>query len=421
MRKIKFSIVEPITQYLEKKPAATSLGVALLLALFFIVYRFLTVNLSMCSGEGDCLKYSEMARSFTSGEYVSIDFPFNIRILAPWLASLFSQDITMGFIWLNGASALLFVIFCFEISRFLGLRNVDFWILILWFFLHPLGFSLYSVVPQLVDPLSYAFMALITLLFISEKRFLLWAIISLALLAKESFSFIVLIIAVAELTYAISTRDKRAIPALVSICGAVIVLLIYKIEKNFIQIYLFPQNQEWQITIFSTISWWLNEIWNDPKRLIVWMGAIICSTGLFSFFIFSKKYALKSPLKTRLDLYFALGGFGFIALGLLAGGDMSRIIFNGNLFIILAIFISFRNQRLPINQLLITFFLSILIALNYTRFFPAAFEYDYYTKGHHIDPTIYFILITISMMFCLHFLFKVDYCKVSFRQVRVKK
>lgn len=406
MREIKSLVLNPITQILEKRPGAISLGATLFFALLLVVYRSLTIKLSICSGAGDCVKYSEMARSFTNGEYGPIDFPFNLRIMAPWLASIFSQDVAKGFIWLNGASALLFITFCFEISRLLALRNVEFWILVLWFFLHPLGFGFYSAIPQSVDPLSYALIGLITLLFISEKRLLLWVAVSLALLAKESFSFIALIIVAAELTYAISARDKRAIPALASICVAVLILFIYKIEKNLIQTYLFPQSQEWEITTFSTISWWLNEIWNDPKRLIVWIGAILCSTGLFSIFLFLKKYTPKPPSKTRLDAYFTLGGLGFIALGLLAGSDMSRIIFNGNLFIILAILISFRNQRLPINQLLITFTFSILIALNYTKFFPSAFEYDYYTQDHRIGPTIYYILTMILIMICLRFLFK---------------
>jgi len=144
---IKSSIADPIAQYLEEKPGTTSLGMALFFALLLVIYRSLTIKLSICSGAGDCVKYSEMARSFASGEYGPIDFPFNLRIMAPWLASIFAQDVAKGFIWLNGASALLFVIFCFGISRLLAIRNVEFWILVLWFFLHPLGFSFYSSVP----------------------------------------------------------------------------------------------------------------------------------------------------------------------------------------------------------------------------------------------------------------------------------
>lgn len=406
MRRIQSLIAGPTAQYLEEKPGATSLGVAVFFALLFIIYRFLTSNL-WCSALGDCVQYSKMARSFASGEYRSIDFPFNLRIMAPWLASIFAQDVAKGFVWLNSASAVFFVLFCFEISRLLALRNIEFWIVVLWFFLHPLGFGFYSSVPQSVDPLSYAFTGLITLLFISEKRLLLWIAVSLALLTKESFSFIALVIAAAELMYAISTRDKRAIPAVASICGAVLILLIYKIEKNVMQTHLFSQSQGWEITTFDTISWWFNKTWNDPKRLIVWIGAIFCSTGLFSIFIFWKKYTPKPPLQTRLDAYFALGGLGFIALGLLAGSDMSRIIFNGNLFIMLAMLISFRNQRLPIHQLLIAFAFSTLIVLTYTKFFPPMLEYDYYTQDHRIGLTIYYILITLSIMSCLHFLFQI--------------
>lgn len=396
-------------RYLEEKPKINSLGWTLFFALFMVIFWSLTsnVNLSFCSERSDCYQYLKMANSFTSGEYKSIDYPFNLRIMSPYLASLISHDVSLGFIWINGTSAILFVIFCYGISRLLNLRNLDLWILVLWFFLHPLGFSLYlSATPQSADPLYYALTGLITLLFISQKRFLLWISVSIALLAKESFIFIVFIIVLAELTYAISTRDRRAIPALASICGAFFVLLIYKIEKNLIQNFLFSQNQKYEITILQTIWYWLNKVFNEPTRLFVWIGSIFCSTGLFSVFIFLNKYIFKSPMKSRLDIYFILGGFGFIALGLLAGSDMSRIIFNGNLFIILSILISCRNQQLSINPLLITFSLSILIVFTYPIFFPPQFEYDFYTSGHRIAPTIYLILIIVSIMSFLYFVFK---------------
>lgn len=398
-----------ILRYLKESPNISSLVGALVFSSLLLTYWFLNVNITptLCAGAADCLRYLDMARSFTNGEYSSIDYPFNLRIMSPWLASIISNDVSKGFIWLNGTSALFFIIFCFKIINLLNLRNLDFWILTLWFFLHPLGFGLYfSSTPQSADPLYYAFIGLVTLLFISQKRFLLWTSVSIALLAKESFIFIVFIIVLAEFTYVISTRDKRALPALTSICGAVFVLLIYKIEKNLIQNFLFSQTQEYEITFLRTILFWLNEIWIDPKRLIVWIGSIFCSTGLFTIFVFLKKYTPKSPLKTRLDVYFILGSFGFIVLGLLAGSDMSRIIFNGNLLIILAILISCRNQYHSINELLITLSLSILTVLNYTRFFPKNFEYGYYLGSYSIAPTINFILIIISIMSFLYFLFK---------------
>lgn len=409
MNKVKSAMVDSVSQCLKSKPGTTSLGVALLFALLLIIYRALTINLSLCSGASDCVKYTEMARSFASGQYGSVEFPFNLRIMAPWLASVFSQDVAKGFVWINGASALLFIVFCFKISRLLELRNAEFLVLVLWFFLHPLGFGFYYPVPQSVDPLSYAFMGLITFLFVAERRLLLWGAVLVALSAKESFSFIALIITAAELIYIMSTRDKRAVPALASVCGAVLILFIYKIEKNLIETYLFPQSQEWEITTFSTITWWLNEVWHDPKRLVVWLGAFFCSTGFFSILIFEKKHISNSPLKTRLDAYLALGGVGFVALGLLAGSDMSRIIFNGNLFILLAILFSFKTSNFPIGQLLFVLVFSLLAALNYTNFFPAAFEYDYYTQDHRIGPIICYVSMVILIMSCLWFLFKILY------------
>jgi len=384
-----------LTVFFEEKPGPLSLLVVLALTFIAVLYWVIATTPSACYGSGDCVKYSEMAKQFISRDFKSIDYPFNLRVMAPWLASFSAQNVTDGFIWINAISAIFFVFMCFGIARKLEFRNAEFFILILWFFLHPLGFRFYTAIPASVDPLSYALLGLVTLLFLSEMRIALWVAISFALLAKESFIFIAAIIFVAELLYIALTRDKRSVIALASAFGAVVTIILYRYVKEFFLTNYFNQSQEWEITTISTITWWANEAWKEPERLLVWIGAFFCSAGLFPVFLSKNIFAVKNPTEARVVAFFFLGAIGYFALGLLAGSDMSRIIFNGNLLIISIMLISSKRNNVPLLYLAITFGFSAVFALLYTYFFPAPFEYDYFMHEKRITPTAYYVLVNL--------------------------
>lgn len=391
MDRLIFRYYKKISCYLEEKPSLVMLVIAASFASLLSLYWYLSILPVACR---DCSQYSKMASLFSMGQSGAIEYPFNLRIGAPWLASLISRNSIIGFVWLNFISILFFILFWFQLSKRLQLRNVEFLVLVLWFFLHPLGFKFYAELPVLVDPLYYAFLGLITLLFISERRLKLWLVMVLALLVKESFVFISLVIMSAEIVYALLTRDKRAKVALLSAVAGVLVLVLYKFEKNLIQRHLFSQSQSWEITSFGLVKWWAIEAYKDPRRVVVWIGSFFCATGVFSALAFDKNIltCLKDPLHVRQRWYFFLGSAGFVILGLLGGGDMSRIIFNGNLLFMTAVLWSFRSQNLPLSRLISSSVISIALALSYTRFFPVPFEHSYFVDAKQIGPIAFFIL-----------------------------
>jgi hypothetical protein len=407
-------MVQILSKWLLKKPGMVSIFFALIVSFSFLYYWSLIIIPSPCSGLGDCVKYTEMANGFIIGQYNLIDFPFNLRVLTPWFVSLFSNDALIGFKIVNNLSILLFVIFYFNISRLLALRNIEFFIPLLWFFLHPLGFSLYSVVPQSVDPFTFMLMALITLLFISEKRFLLWVTVFFGLLAKESFLFLALVIIFSELVFSIRKDQNQSKKYLgLAIFYIFLIMLAFMIEKLLVTTFLFPQKQPWNITTLDTILYWAKIVIHDPKLIVVWFGAFLCSTGCFSLLLFEMTTLIRTPKEVRLDMFFLFGAAGFILLGLLGGSDMSRIIFNGNLFIMLAFLFAFKNTFISIKKLLLTFIFSLL-TLNYTKYFPSTFEYGYYSD-HRLTPTIFFIFCTLLAIIFLRFTF-LSICRGSVKK-----
>ena len=388
----------------EKQPERFAFAAALLISLVVVVHGAVNVRPAVCQGLGDCVKYTQMARAFAQGTLgAAIDAPFNLRILAPWLASKISPEVTSGFLWLNGISALVLVISWCGMARSLGFRNAELAVFIAWFFLHPLGFRFYFAIPESVDPLFYGFIGTASFFFLAEQRAAFWITILCALFVKESFVFVALIATAAELIYAALRRDRRARGALLSAAAVVPVLVAYSIAKKVMRSHLFPQNQPWEITALSMIEYFADEVRKDPNRLLVWVGAFICSTGFFSILAIGRWKLVLAPLRVRQFSYLALGTMGFVLFGLVAGSDMSRIIFNGNVLIIPAFLFVSRYSGASANTVLIVFSASAVLAWNYMIYFPAAFEYEYY-GSHHYTRTAYFVILTSLVALILRLL-----------------
>ncbi|MCW8886008.1 MAG: hypothetical protein OQK12_12275 [Motiliproteus sp.] len=347
-----------------------------------------------------------MAESFSTNNFTSIEYPFNSRILTPWLASFLSEDIIKGFSWINAFSTILFIYFCFHITRKLQLNNLVFLGLSSWFFIHPLGFQFYLASPASVDPFTYALLALTTLLFLSKLRVLMWATIFISLLAKESFIFISLLVIAAELAYICVIRDRRSLSSITSVFLGFMVITLYSHIKTIIGTDFFPQTQEWEISTIDTISWWAREAYNSPERIIVWAGSFFCATGLYSAFLTINIMRERDPIEIRTLTFLGLGSAGYVALGLLAGSDMSRIIFNGNLFILLFCLLSFHYLKLPHTYAASITSISIISSLFYTNFFPAPFEYKYYTNGNDITSTSIYLALNIFTLLLLRIIMK---------------
>ncbi len=383
-----------LVYYLNRNLSLSSLVVILIFSLAILIYQAIHHAFMPCGELGDCVKYLKMAHSFATTNFQSIESPFNLRILSPWLASHNPRNFNIGFMLVNCISELIFVLCWFGIACKLNFNNFKLFILIAWFFLHPIGFSIYSFMPAMVDPIAYGLLSLVTLLFLYKRRFLLMLALFLGLLAKESFLFVLMLVVFSELIYMIRVKDKREkIITITSIFSLLLLFLLYKLVIVWMQHHLFPPYGQYGVSIIDTVRFWMGQALQDSERFVVWLGSFLCVTGLFSVFLLDFTLSFKNPEQERYLVYFVLGSIGFILLGLLAGSDMTRIIFNGNLLIFSLFFMS--QNKCNFNKCLLTFLLSIIIALNYTILLPSAyFEYNYY-NSHSIRKIVFFIFIDV--------------------------
>ncbi|MEI6729837.1 MAG: hypothetical protein WCL30_01130, partial [Pseudomonadota bacterium] len=372
-----------------------------------IIYQSLNISQIKCQDPGDCVKYSTMTQMFGDSKYGNVEYPFNLRILAPFIASLISDNPTTGFLTLNAISAIIFAIFVFLCVRILELDNTAYLAIIIWFFIHPLGFKFYYLQPVLVDPLIYLLMAITTFSFLSKNYILMYLSIALGLIAKESFIIVssaIIIAETAEVMMHGKNNLRKFMFKLHKIIPIILILVAYGFAQYFIENNLFhsTQKQLETTTIFYRIKIWVKAFCDDPGRIIIWLSAFFCSTGIMTSFISIKFIKKLSRAELRNLIFFSLNSFVFFILGLIGGTDMSRIIFNGNLFTLIFLFLCAKYRKLSINYMLWVFILSLLIMVLYTKFFPYTIEYKYYMSGYIVDYTL-FCSINILLLLVSYF------------------
>lgn len=381
----------PISNILARTPEHRSLLAGIFFVACVSAYWVFTRIPGQCGGMGDCVHYLQMAESFRTGRFVPINTPFNDRILSPWLVSLLPTTAANGFWIVNTCSALAFVLAWHRLTLILKLRNVEFAALLTWFMLHPLGFGLYHVTPASADPLAHALLGLTTLAYLSRHP-ILPVVLMLGLLTKESFAFIGLIIVLAEGVRMVLTRSGGLAQSLRIIGSVIAVLLLHKLLIVFIDQRLFPPTDGFKPSIQDTLRYFWTAAKQEPPRFVVWATAFMCVVGAFPVLMLRPWRTPASGLSLSASVYFGVGGAGFVALGLLGGSDMSRIIFTGNFLIMCTMLYSAERALPSVWSTLTATLLSLGIALNYTRLLPANLEYDYYVNDQRLGPTITVLL-----------------------------
>lgn len=390
--------MSPIPNILSRTPGRSSLVAGILFVACMNAYWLFTRTPEPCGGLGDCVRYLQMVESFRSGRFTAIDAPFNDRIMGPWLVSLLPTPAVDGFLIINVCAALAFVVAWHRLALILNLRNVEFAALLTWFMLHPLGFGLYHLTPASVDPLAHALLGLTTLAYLSRHPTLPW-VLMLGLMTKESFTFIGLIMVLAEVIRMGLAESGRMAQSLRIIGSIIAVLLIHKLLVLFIDQHLFPPTDGFKPSALDTVRYFWKAAKQEPPRFVVWVTAFLCVVGAFPMLMVRPWRTAKSGLSISASVYLGVGGAGFVALGLVGGSDMSRIIFTGNFLIMCAMLYSM-GQKLPsVWSTLAATLLSLGIALNYTRVLPTTLEYDYYMNDHRLGPTI--TVLTCSVLVLL--------------------
>ncbi|MFN8346149.1 MAG: hypothetical protein U0X91_14170 [Spirosomataceae bacterium] len=355
------------------KKAGIVLVVSSLTVAIYLLYAYLqpTYSYHLLDARYDALKYAE-AYNFFKGlvpDY-SLSFPFNARILMPWLAAqLPFNDLKTDFIWLNGLFVVLTVGFLTFIWQNLQIRLPVILIGLFWVLFHWKGLvRMYLPDPVSADVGEYFWLTVfLALHFISKKKGSKWSgflqafclILTAVLgtLQKESF---IAVIGVTVLWGGLSvwlvetpttasgtpTGAGLKTTAFRMTKGKLLILLsafLMAVSAYYLVLYFFPASiSDWRnnslISLFRGVKRYILQ----PELFLRIPVSWLLAYGTFWLVLLSTPKP--SPLTSHsslLTLHFLL----WLFLSVFGGGDTTRILFNGMPFIMT--FLLFQLNQKP--------------------------------------------------------------------------
>lgn len=299
-------------------------------------------------------------------ENYEVSFPFNQRILVPWLASLLGTDIISSFQWINLVFTMLAVWVLFMLWRKLGLELPLFLIGFGWLLLHWTGMiRLNAFDPITVDLPLYVFQGLFLLLLLHRKFIWLLLLGPLACLQKESFLGLLVMLTVYAWYH--NRKQQDAYFDLKWILASAVLSL----GASQVAQYFFPALETDKNSII-TLLYHAKQVVMEPMNVIRWLLAAFMAFGPFLISGISAGVGRRHyDLRKNLLLLFSLQYLGY---GLLAGGDMTRIIFLGFPFIMTALLYELREQS--INKWLLLSLLALPFTSLWSTIPDPAFEWE---------------------------------------------
>ncbi|HAK75380.1 MAG TPA: hypothetical protein DCM71_00345 [Runella sp.] len=335
-----------------KKNVGIAMGLS---AMVYLTYAMVqpTYSYELLDRRFDAHKYAESYRYFRgiTPDYLS-SFPFNTRILSPWLAAhLPFHDLKMDFVGLNGLFVVLTVGLLTLIWQRLHLRLSVIGLGVFWVLFHWKGLvRMYLPDPVTADVVSYFWLTLLLLFGVVENKKWLFIVLVAALgtLQKESF---IAVIGCMTLLNGVNSfvfnQSKR--PFLIALSALLVALLAHSIASHFFP----PPTSDWRNNSLVTLLRVAKRYFVEPELLaripISWLlafGTLWLSAsppkspspfwrgGLITFF--SKKGEVSAYLQFQVVLWLFLSVFG--------GGDTSRIVFNGMPFVLTFLLVRLNQQ-----------------------------------------------------------------------------
>lgn len=314
--------------------------------------------------------YKQLYQYFTNPAFKedrSLAHPFNQRILVPFLAALLnSGDIIEDFQYVNLLFTLLAVWVTFMLWRHLGFELKWFIAGFIWLLFHWTGLiRLNAFDPITVDVPIYCIQAFFLLLILKRKFIHLVWFAPLATVQKESFIPLMIVLLVYAWWHNRKTDEGFYDLPLIAAGLVMAVVVNSLVNANFIPI-------DESRSSFVMLAYHAKEAFLNPFEIVRWLSAMAMAFGPALFLAFrhyGKTYRYDNT--RNLLLLFSLTYLGF---GLLAGGDMTRIIYLGFPFI--ATWVLFELQDLKRKQVLLIGLFSVPLMMLYKAIPNPAFEWD---------------------------------------------
>lgn len=340
------------------------------------------------AAEFDGNDYRDIYEYFTGvqTEY-HVAFPFHQRILVPALASFVnSGDIFYDFQVVNLIFTLLSVWITFLLWRQLGLELKWFIAGFIWLLFHWTGLiRLNAFDPITVDVPLYFFQALFLWLVIKRKFLHLLWLAPLATVQKESFIALMIVLLIYAWWHNHKTQEGFYDLSLIAASLVLAVAAKSLVNGGFPPV-------EMGKGALITLGYHAKEAILNPFEIVRWLAAMAMAFGPALFLTFSR-YARSFRYDNTRNLL-VLFSLVYLAFGVLAGGDMTRIIYLGFPFI--ATWIMYELREINTKELLTLGLLSLPLMILYKNIPNPAFEWDAWQSWYPEFSSSSFVLLVLG-------------------------
>ncbi|MEM7549169.1 MAG: hypothetical protein AAF363_05835 [Bacteroidota bacterium] len=284
-------------------------------------------------------QYLKVYQNFRSETKKTVSFPYNTRILVPFLALEISNFLGFtalkSFEYLNYIFTILSVLSLFILWKNLKIKDPLIAVGFFWLLFHWTGIlRLNQFDPITVDVPLYFFQTLLLILLWSKRYVWIIPTSMISTAQKESMIGLLAILFALELWRFWKHRSNR---------DTVIFLFLSIIFSVLTKAYLdynYPPAEEGKF-FHTTILLRAMQVLLDPFLLIRWITAIFVAFG--AFIITSLCLKIKDFRFTEFEQQIGVLSITYFLFGLFAGGDILRIVFLGFPFIMTFCLLQLKN------------------------------------------------------------------------------
>lgn len=324
--------------------------------LYYFVQPVLTyASCKLCDGS----QYAAMYRYFNGDTPVySAAFPYYSRALVPFLASLVPVgDMYFNFQILNlvfsiaGVVAIYFLWKALEIPASLILIGM-FWLLFHWTGLIRLN----ALDPLTVDVPTYLFQAILVFIILRRRYNWLYLLGPLAVLQRESILVLLIVLLIFAIINNYVFKQGQKLP--VAVLLTAVILTIF---TKYIFTKIYPAIDIADKSSVRLVLFYIKEVLIDPFKIVRWIIGIFMAYG--AFLVLASIKVRRDVFNTTFMQILSCMSILYLLLGIIAGGDSTRIVFLGFPFIMTWILIVLKEVILKLTMvaLVLSVFLMNLV------------------------------------------------------------
>jgi hypothetical protein len=284
----------------------------------------------------------------------SAAFPYYSRAIVPFLAAILpSNDIYLNFQLLNLIFSIAGILSIYYLWKTLEIPFYLIAIGIFWLLFHWTGLiRLNAFDPLTVDVPTYLIQSLLLFIILRKRYHWLYLLGPLAVLQRESILILLLILLVYAYINNYILKSDEKMPLLV-----VTLALLLAILTKYLFTLKYPAIDITEKSSVRLVLFYIKEVLFDPFKIIRWIVGIFMAFGAFLILpiINFKKDKLNSSFGWILISMSSV----YLLLGIIAGGDSTRIVFLGFPFVMTWVVIQLKDVSWKLN--VITLLLSIFL------------------------------------------------------------